>query len=91
LQAVTNWNASIALEAAHSALAKVPASQGGQFVGFVWRMMIYPCVSEPVFVFQAPADPFMFYISSSTGRVCKTAVTNAHTPWNSTCTPDCYN
>ena len=85
-EAMMVWPRSVSLEAAHTIFAA--ATTKGTFDAFVWRAMVYPCVTEPVFVFdQGPDDPAVF-VGSLAKKACRTSVmTVGHTAFESQSRP----
>lgn len=85
-EAVTDWDSSISLEAAHDIYSRV---NGSGFNSFVWRAMMYPCVYEPVFVFMPVEEgENMVFVGAYTARACRTATMIENATLH--CHPDCY-
>ena len=90
-QWISYWNESATLEAAHATFAKV---NGSAFRGFVWRAMVYPCITEPVFVFSTTTNdpeqlPFV-YVGSKTNKACKSPIMITDPSNKPPCYADCY-
>ena len=81
----SDWKASISLEAAHDIFSRV---NGTRFANFVWRQMVYLCVSEPVFIFAWPQGGGRVFVGSHAARACRTPTMVENATLH--CHLDCY-
>lgn len=84
-EAVTDWDSSITLEAAHSLYAEV---NGSRFSSFVWRAMLYPCVFEPVYVFSGEPGQDMIFVGAYSAKACRIPTMTDNATLH--CHTDCY-
>ena len=84
------WPTSISLKAAHDLFSAVNVTEAGKFSAFVWRAFVYPCVTEPLFIFERGPTQDMVFVGSHAKKACRTSVMVDNPTNRPPCHLDCY-
>ena len=73
------------------------ASKGGALKGFIWRMMLEMCTTEPTFIFYYAnssatdsRNTSLLYVGSESRRLCRTPVTVDRVVGRMACNTSCF-